>query len=202
MPFRFTPTQLTEVIIVEPRVFPDERGFFMETYKKSDFAAHGITDVFVQGNQSRSSKGTLRGLHYQKDPKGQGKLVRAMGGEIFDVVVDIRKGSPSYGNWLAVTLSSTNQKMLYVPRGFAHGFCVMSEQADVFYMTTEEYAPDYEAGICWNDPDLGIDWPIGDPKLSKRDKNWPRLRAADNNFQYDEMRAQSDAQANRRAGSI
>src|SRR5439155_828929 len=143
-------SQVSGVIIVEPRIFPDERGFFVETYKKSDFAAHGIADVFVQGNFSRSSKGTLRGLHYQKVPKEQGKLVRAMGGEIFDVVVDIRKGSPSYGNWLAVTLSSINQKMLYVPRGFAHGFCVMSEQADVFYMTTEEYAPDYEAGICWN----------------------------------------------------
>ena len=184
MPFRFTPTEISGVMIVEPRVFRDERGFFIETYKRSEFAAHGITDVFVQGNWSRSSKGTLRGLHYQKDPKGQGKLVGAMAGEIFDVIVDIRKGSPNYGKWLGVTLASKSHKMLYVPRGFAHGFCVVSEAADVVYMATAEYAPDCEAGICWNDPDLGIEWPIADPNLSRRDQNLPRLRDADNNFGY------------------
>src|SRR5919108_2290379 len=184
MPFRFTPTKFAEVMIVEPRVFPDERGCFMETYKRSEFTATGITDVFVQGNWSRSSKGTLRGLHYQKEPKGQGKLVGVMAGEIFDVVVDIRKGSPTHGKWLGATLSAKNRKMLYVPRGFAHGFCVLSEQADVVYMATEEYAPDCEAGICWNDPDLGIDWPIVAPNLSTRDQNLPRLRDADNNFTY------------------
>jgi dTDP-4-dehydrorhamnose 3,5-epimerase len=184
MPFRFTPTNFAEVMIVEPRVFPDERGFFMEAYKRSDLAAHGITDTFVQINQSRSSKDTVRGLHYQKDPKSQGKLIRTLSGEVFDVVVDIRKGSPTYGEWLGVSLSSTNNRMLYVPRGFAHGFCVLSEQADILYMVTEEYAPECEAGIIWNDQDLGIDWPVAEPKLSIRDKEWPSFRAADNNFQY------------------
>ena len=178
MPFRFIPTEMSGVMIVEPRVFPDERGFFIETYKRSEFAAHGITDVFVQGNWSRSSKGTLRGLHYQKEPKGQGKLVGAMAGEIFDVVVDIRKGSPKYGKWLGIKLSSKGQKMLYVPRGFAHGFCVVSEEADVVYMATAEYAPDCEAGICWNDPDLGIDWPIANPILSPKDAGAPPLQKA------------------------
>ena len=184
MPFRFTPTKFAEVMVVDPKVFPDERGFFMETYKRSDLAAHGITDAFVQTNQSRSSRDTLRGLHYQKNPKSQGKLVRTLSGEVFDVVVDIRKGSPTYGEWLGFSLSSTNNRMLYVPRGFAHGFCVLSEQADILYMVTEEYAPECEAGIIWNDRDLGIDWPIAEPMLSARDKNWPSLRAADNNFQY------------------
>jgi dTDP-4-dehydrorhamnose 3,5-epimerase len=184
MPFSFTPTEFLEVIIVEPKAFPDERGFFMEIYKQSDFAAHGITDAFIQGNFSRSSRDTLRGLHYQKEPKAQGKLVYTMAGEVFDVVVDIRKGSPMFGKWLGISLSSTNRKILYVPRGFAHGFCVVSEEADVMYMTTVEYAPDYEAGVRWNDPDLGINWPISEPKLSTRDKNWPWLKNADNNFRY------------------
>jgi dTDP-4-dehydrorhamnose 3,5-epimerase len=156
----------------------------METYKRSDLAVQGITDTFVQANQSRSSKDTLRGLHYQKEPKSQGKLVRTLSGEVFDVVVDIRKGSPTYGEWLGVSLSSKNNRMLYVPRGFAHGFCVLSDEADILYLVTEEYAPDCEAGIIWNDRDLGIDWPIAEPKLSKRDKNWPSLRGADSNFQY------------------
>ncbi len=184
MPFRFTETRFTEVKIIEPAMFPDERGFFMETYKRSALAAHGITDLFVQANQSRSSKDTLRGLHYQKEPKSQGKLVRTLNGEVFDVIVDIRKGSSTYGAWLGISLSSTNHRMLYVPAGFAHGFCVLSEQADIQYMVTEEYAPECEAGIAWNDRDLAIDWPVAEPKLSVRDKNWPSLRAADNNFEY------------------
>jgi dTDP-4-dehydrorhamnose 3,5-epimerase len=184
MPFRFAETEFRDVVVIEPTVFPDGRGFFKETYKRSEFATHGITDSFVQTNHSRSSRGTLRGLHYQKEPKGQGKLVLTIDGEVFDVVVDIRKGSPSYGKWLGVTLSSVNHRMLYVPRGFAHGFCVVSEEADVLYMTTAEYAQDYEAGIRWNDSDVGINWPVSEPKLSARDQNWPSLRDSDNNFVY------------------
>ena len=187
MPFVFTRSAIPDVWIIEPRVFSDERGFFMETYKRSEFAAQGIAETFVQSNHSKSSKGTLRGLHYQNPPKPQGKLIRALGGEIYDVAVDIRNGSPTFGNWVAVTLSAQNKRMLYVPAGFAHGFCVTSEDAEVQYMTTEEYAPELEAGIIWNDSDLAIDWPIAEPILSPRDRAWPPLRDADNNFRYKEQ---------------
>jgi dTDP-4-dehydrorhamnose 3,5-epimerase len=184
MPFRFTPTQIPEVLIVEPRVFPDERGFFMETYKRSEFAAQGIAESFVQMNHSKSSKGILRGLHYQKRPKAQGKLVHVLGGEIFDIAVDIRRGAPTFGRSVAVSLSAANKKMLYVPAGFAHGFCVVSDEAEIAYMTTEEYAPECEAGIRWDDPKLAIAWPIAAPRLSDRDQRWPGLEGADNNFLY------------------
>jgi dTDP-4-dehydrorhamnose 3,5-epimerase len=184
MPFNFTRTAIPEVLVIEPRVFSDLRGFFMETYKRSEFVAEGLTETFVQSNHSRSSKGILRGLHYQKHPHAQGKLVRALAGEIYDVAVDIRQGSPTLGKWVAVSLSSESKKMLYVPVGFAHGFCVVSEEAEVSYMGTEEYAPAYEAGVIWNDPDLGIDWPIAEPELSARDRAWPRLREADNNLRF------------------
>ena len=184
MPFRFTETEIPGVQIVEPRVLADDRGFFMETYKRSEFAAHGIAEAFLQGNHSMSTKGTLRGLHYQNHPKAQGKLVRALSGEIYDVVVDIRHGAPTFGKWVGVTLSSDNKNMLYVPIGFAHGFCVVSDEAEIAYMTTEEYAPECEAGICWNDPQLNIRWPIDKPQLSGRDRNWPGLKGADSNFHY------------------
>lgn len=184
MPFEFTPLEITGAVLIVPRVFPDERGFFMETYKRSEFAAEGITETFVQCNHSKSAKGILRGLHYQKYPHAQGKLVRALAGEIYDVAVDIRDGSPTFGQWVAVSLSSENKKMLYVPAGFAHGFCVISADAEIQYMTTEEYAPKFEAGVIWNDPDLDIDWPIVEPELSARDRAWPRLREADNNFRF------------------
>lgn len=182
MPFRFTPAAIPDILVIEPRVFPDQRGFFMETYKRSEFAAHGISEAFVQCNQSRSACGTLRGLHYQKNPRSQGKLVRALAGEIYDVVVDARQGSPSYGKWVAEVLTAENKKMLYVPPGFAHGFCVTSAEADISYMTTEEYAPALEAGIIWNDPELAIEWPVARPELSPRDQAWPPLKHADNNF--------------------
>lgn len=184
MPFRFTRTEIPEIMIVEPRVFPDERGFFMETYKRSEFAAQGIEESFVQMNHSKSSKGILRGLHYQKRPKAQGKLVHALAGEIFDVAVDIRRGAPTFGKSVAVSLSAENKKMLYVPAGFAHGFCVVSEEAAIAYMTTEEYAPECEAGIRWDDPQLAIAWPIAAPRLSSRDQAWPGFQGADNNFLY------------------
>ena len=184
MPFTFSPTEIAEVIVIEPRVFPDERGFFMETFKHSDFAAHGIDEQFLQSNQSRSTHGTLRGLHFQKTPKAQGKLVRALSGAIFDLAVDLRRGAPSYGQWVGVELSAENKKMLYVPPGFAHGFCVVSAEADILYMTTDEYAPTLESGIAWDDPDLNIAWPESAPQLSDKDRRWPRLRDAAGGFVY------------------
>ena len=184
MSFRFARAALPDVIVIEPRIFPDDRGFFMETYKRSDFASHGIAETFAQCNQSKSSKGVLRGLHYQKRPKAQSKLVWAVSGEIHDVVVDLRRDGPTYRKWIAVNLSADNKKILYVPVGFAHGFCVTSEEADIAYMTTQEYAPELEAGVIWNDSELAIDWPIAEPQVSDRDKGWPCLRDADNNFSY------------------
>src|SRR5687767_10611654 len=178
MPFLFTPTVIPEVVVIEPRVFPDERGFFMEGYKRSAFAAQGIADIFVQCNHSKSSRGILRGLHYQSQPKAQGKLIRALRGEIYDVAVDIRQGSSTFGKWIGDSLSAESKKMLYVPAGFAHGFCVISEDAEIQYMTTEEYAPELEGGVMWNDPDLAIDWPVAKPILSARDRAWPRFRDA------------------------
>jgi dTDP-4-dehydrorhamnose 3,5-epimerase len=184
MPFRFSSTSIPEVYVIEPSVFADERGFFMETYKQSDFAVRGIADTFTQCNHSKSAHGTLRGLHYQKNPRAQGKLVRVVLGEIYDVVVDLRRGGPTYGRWVGETLSRDNRKMVYVPRGFAHGFCVISEEAEVLYSSTDEYAPEHEAGVLWSDPELGITWPISEPQLSARDRAWPPLRDADNNFTY------------------
>lgn len=177
MPFRFERLEIPEVILIEPKVFSDERGFFMETYKYSNFAAFGIKERFVQDNHSRSVKGVLRGLHYQRPPKAQGKLVRVLVGEIFDVAVDIRKGSPTYGKWVGVMLSAENRWMLYIPPGFAHGFCVLSEEAEVTYKVTEEYSPEHDAGIIWNDPEIGIDWPVEQPILSAKDAGLPPLRA-------------------------
>lgn len=185
MPFTFTPLEIPDVILVEARAFPDDRGFFMETYKQSDFEKNGIPWNFVQDNYSHSSqRGVLRGLHYQKDPKAQGKLVLAIRGEIFDVAVDIRKGSPTYGKWVGVELSADNRRMLYVPVGFAHGFVVLSSEADVTYRVTEEYAPEADRGILWSDPDLAITWPIDSPLLSPKDEAMPLLKDADNNFQF------------------
>jgi dTDP-4-dehydrorhamnose 3,5-epimerase len=185
MPFRFIPVDLPEVIVIEPRVFPDERGFFMETYKHSEFCRNGIAAQFVQSNYSHSSRNTLRGLHYQKNPRAQGKLVSVAVGEVFDVVVDIRKGSPRYGRWSGVQLSAANRKILYIPAGFAHGVCVVSEEASLLYMVTDEYAPECETGVIWNDPALAIDWPVRHPRLSERDRRWPLLSEADNNFTYE-----------------
>ncbi len=185
MPFRFSRLEIPEVVHIEPMVFPDERGFFMESYKYSEFAAQGIKEPFVQENHSRSSRRILRGLHYQRGAKAQGKLVRAVLGDVFDVAVDLRKGSPTYGKWIAMVLSAENKRMLYIPPWCAHGFCVLSEEAEVVYKVTEEYAPKYEAGIVWNDSDLTIPWPINDPILSSRDRAWPGLRQADIDFVYE-----------------
>jgi dTDP-4-dehydrorhamnose 3,5-epimerase len=182
MPFQFQRLAIPDVLLVEAQTFDDNRGFFMETYKHSDFAAHGIADAFVQCNRSHSVRGVLRGLHYQIHPRAQAKLVSVLQGEIFDVAVDIRHGSPTYGRWVGERLSGQNGRMLYVPVGFAHGFCALSDRADVLYMVTDEYAPECDRGLLWNDPDIGIDWPITNPILSAKDAQLPTLRQADNNF--------------------
>ncbi|MDR5684527.1 MAG: dTDP-4-dehydrorhamnose 3,5-epimerase [Armatimonadota bacterium] len=185
MPFEFTRLEIPNVVLVRAKAFFDPRGFFMEGYRRSEFLANGISATFVQDNFSHSvRRGVLRGLHYQKDPKAQGKLVMVLRGEIYDVAVDIRQGSPTYGRWVAVTLSSSAHTMLYVPPGFAHGFCVLSDSADVLYKCTEEYAPELDRGIRWDDPDLAIPWPVEEPILSEKDRAWPGLREADNNYVY------------------
>ncbi len=177
----FEKTDLDGVVIVTPKVFGDARGFFMETYNIRDFVAAGIPDGFVQDNHSRSSKGVLRGLHYQY-PNWQGKLVRVLRGEIFDVAVDIRSASPTFGQWAGVTLSEDNKQQLYVPPGFAHGFCVTSDTADVAYKCTTTYRPEEEVSILWNDPDIGIDWPVDNPSLSDKDIDGITLKQAVRNL--------------------
>jgi dTDP-4-dehydrorhamnose 3,5-epimerase len=172
---KFTPTDLPGVVVIEPHVFPDDRGFFLEVYKKSDFISAGLDVEFVQQNHSRSVQGTLRGLHLQRPPRAQGKLVRAIAGEIFDVAADIRRESPTFGQWVSVALSAENQRSVYIPAGYAHGFCVVSPEAEVLYNTTDEYAPEFEWGVRWDDPVLGIRWPVSSPRLSARDSAWPGL---------------------------
>lgn len=175
MPFTFEPTALEAAIIIIPRVFADERGFFLESFKKSEFEAAGLPGRFVQENHSQSARGILRGLHFQRAPKAQGKLVRVIAGEIFDVAVDVRPDSSTYLKWVGVTLSADNQRQFYIPPGCAHGFAVVSDEAQVIYKTTEEYAPELESGLRWDDPKLGITWPVGAPVVSGRDQNWPYL---------------------------
>lgn len=168
-------TALPEVLLIEPDVFPDARGFFMESFHARKYAEHGIPESFVQDNHSRSTRGVLRGLHYQLD-RPQGKLVHVVSGEVFDVAVDIRRGSPRFGEWVGVTLSGENHRQLYVPPGFAHGFCVLSETVDFLYKCTDFYRPDDEYGIAWNDPAIDIDWPDMDYLLSDKDRALPLLR--------------------------
>jgi len=183
MPFKFKKLEIPDVILIEPVVFTDERGFFIETFKASDFKANNISYEFVQDNHSKSRKGVLRGLHYQLKPMEQGKLVRCIKGKIWDVAVDIRKGSPWYRKWVGVELSEENKLMLWIPPGFAHGFVAL-EDAEVIYKCTKEYAPQYDRGIIWNDPELAIHWPIKNPILSLKDANLPNLKDAENNFEY------------------
>ncbi len=160
--------KLEGVLLVTPKVFGDDRGFFMETYNQAVAKEVGLPTNFVQDNHSKSSKGVLRGLHYQY-PQWQGKLVRVVQGEIFDVAVDIRHGSPTYGEWVGYTLNDENKQQLYVPEGFAHGFVVTSDTAEVVYKCTDVYAPDQEGSLLWNDPEIGIDWPVDEPLLSAKD---------------------------------
>ncbi|MAX18180.1 MAG: dTDP-4-dehydrorhamnose 3,5-epimerase [Nitrospina sp.] len=168
-------TELEGVLLIEPTIHIDSRGRFFESYEKEKYRALGIREDFVQDNQSLSNKNVLRGLHYRVDPE-QAKLVRVVKGEVFDVVVDIRKGSPTFGEWQSFILSSTNFLQLYVPVGFAHGFCVLSDVAEFLYKVSEYYSAEKEKGILWNDPDIGINWPISNPVLSDKDEGNPRLR--------------------------
>jgi len=171
---RALPTALPGVLLVEPVVHRDSRGFFLETYHQQRYREAGIAGTFVQDNHSRSVRGTLRGLHFQLR-RPQGKLVRALAGEMFDVAVDIRRGSPTFGRWFGARLSAENFLQIYVPPGFAHGFCVTSEVGEVEYKCTELYDPEDELGIAWNDPEIGIEWPLPEPLLSAKDKAAPRL---------------------------
>jgi dTDP-4-dehydrorhamnose 3,5-epimerase len=175
-----TPTALPEVLLIEPKVFGDDRGFFFESYNRRAFAeACGIDVDFVQDNHSRSAQNVLRGLHYQIE-QAQGKLVRVVAGEVFDVAVDIRKSSPDFGKWVGMRLSADNKRMLWVPPGFAHGFLVVSAAAEFLYKTTDYYAPQHERCIAWNDPQLAIDWPLaGAPILSAKDQLGKRLTEAE-----------------------
>ena len=178
---KFTPTPIPDVILIEPIVYGDQRGFFMETYQAKRFAEHGIPTEFVQDNHSGSGQGTLRGLHYQIRST-QGKLVRVVAGEIFDVAVDLRRSSPTFSKWVGTKLSAENRHQLWVPKGFAHGFYVLSEWAEVLYKATDYYAPEWERAILWNDPKIGIDWPLLDgrePILSEKDQQGKRFKEAD-----------------------
>ncbi len=172
-------TALPDVLLAEPKVFGDARGFFLESWNAKAFAEAGITAAFVQDNHSRSPRGVLRGLHYQiRQP--QGKLVRVVAGEVFDVAVDLRRSAPTFGRWAGERLSAENKRMLWIPPGFAHGFLVLSESADFLYKTTDYYAPEHERVLAWNDPELGIKWPLaGTPTLSARDAAGTRLRDAE-----------------------
>jgi dTDP-4-dehydrorhamnose 3,5-epimerase len=177
--FKFTETEIEGVYIIEPIVFGDNRGYFMETYNYNEFKEAGLDMVFVQDNQSKSKKGVLRGLHFQKT-HSQGKLVRVIEGEVFDVAVDLRKDSKTYGKWVGVILSKDNKKQFYIPEGFAHGFLVLSDEAEFTYKCTDFYHPEDEGGIAWNDPDIGVKWPMeGIDKviLSDKDKNNKRLES-------------------------
>lgn len=182
MSFNFKRLQIPDVILIEPKIYTDHRGFFVETYKNSEFIENGITDRFVQDNWSHSIKGTLRGLHFQQPPKTQAKLVMVLRGQVFDVAVDIRKDSATFGQWVGLTLTEKNAQMLYIPAGFAHGFCVLSDEADFVYKVSAEYSQELDSGIFWNDPAIGIDWPISDPLVSEKDARLPLLKNIDSVF--------------------
>jgi len=178
---KFIPTNLPDVILIQPALFEDQRGFFLETYRKDRFSGNGIEAEFVQDNHSGSTKGVLRGLHYQVR-RAQGKLVRVIAGEIFDVAVDIRRSSPTFGSWTSALLSSENRHQLWVPAGFAHGFCVLSDWAEVTYKTTDYYAPEWERTLLWNDPKIGIGWPVTsglEPLVSLKDADGKLLADAE-----------------------
>lgn len=167
----FVPTRIPDIILIKPKVYEDPRGYFMETYRVDRFSVGGIPQTFVQENQSLSQRGVLRGLHYQIR-QAQGKLVRVISGEIFDIAVDIRRSSPTFGQWIGIILSAENRQQLWIPVGFAHAFLVLSEQAEVVYKVTDYYAPEWERSILWNDPQIGIEWPLKEnsfPILSKKD---------------------------------
>lgn len=182
MAYAFKRMKIPDVILVIPDIFKHERGYLMESYKKSEFKKNGINLDFVQDNHIKSKKGAIHGLHYQLNPYAQGKLVRVIKGSIFDVAVDIRKGSPTYGLYVAVKLTATNKKMLYIPPGFAHGVCSLEDKTEFVYKNTAEYSPKHRREIFWKDPEINIKWPKIKNIVSEKDKNAPFLRDADNNF--------------------
>jgi len=175
MPFQFSSTPIDGLMIIQPRVFSDDRGFFLESYKQSDFTSHGIHEEFVQENLSRSVRNTIRGLHYQLQPHGQGKLVQVVRGTAWDVAVDLRKDSPTYGQWYGIELSEEDQTLFWLPAGFAHGFAALSETVDFLYKVTSEYCREAERAVRWNDPEIGIQWPVDQPLLSEKDAQNPLL---------------------------
>ena len=180
MPFEFLPQKISDVILIKPVFFKDDRGFFVETYKESDFIQNGIKENFVQDNYSKSFAKVLRGLHYQKSPYSQAKLVRCVKGEILDVAVDIRPESPTFKQHIKVRLTEDNQELVYIPKGFAHGYVVLSDTAEIHYKTSAEYNPSAERGILWNDEEIGIDWGIDyEPVISLKDKSLPKIKEAD-----------------------
>ena len=177
---QFFRLDIPDVVLFEPKVFGDERGFFFESFNEKVFEqATGLEREFVQDNHSKSQQGVLRGLHYQLPPMAQGKLVRVVSGEVFDVAVDIRRSSPTFGRWVGAVLTGENKKQLWVPEGFAHGFLTLSDSAEFLYKTTEFYAPEHERSIAWNDPALGIEWPIDAPRVSEKDARAGTLESAD-----------------------
>jgi len=174
--FTFTPQSIADVILVSPKLREDERGFFAETYNEPVFRQNGIDVTFIQDNHSQSQQGVLRGLHFQRGPFAQDKLVRVVEGAVFDVAVDLRQGSNTFGKWVGVTLSAENKEMLFIPKGFAHGFAVLSETAQFLYKTSNVYSPQHDGGVRWNDPEINISWPISSPQLSEKDNNLPLLK--------------------------
>ena len=181
--FTFKKLEIPDVLVIQTKIFSDKRGFFLESFKESEFISNGINKKLVQDNISHSTRGVLRGLHFQKNPKPQAKLVTVIKGKIFDVAVDIRKNSPTYGKWVSQILSEEEHNLLYVPEGFAHGFCVLSEEADVYYKVSNEYSSEHEDGIMWNDPNLNISWPLTDVIVSDKDKQLPLLENLENSFE-------------------
>jgi dTDP-4-dehydrorhamnose 3,5-epimerase len=176
MGFTFIPLDLQEVLLVEPDTYQDDRGFFRETFKASAFRSGGVGDAFVQANVSRSSAGVLRGLHFQRPPAGVAKLVSVAQGRIFDVAADVREDSPTLGRWVGAELSAADGRSLFVPEGFAHGFVALEDDTVVTYLMTGEFSPEHDTGVRWDDPDLGIDWPLAAPILSEKDRALPTLR--------------------------
>ncbi|HPW77152.1 MAG: dTDP-4-dehydrorhamnose 3,5-epimerase [Candidatus Omnitrophica bacterium ADurb.Bin292] len=174
----FIQTEIEGVVVIEPRIFPDPRGCFFESYRKDFFRQNGIPDDFVQDNNSVSARGVLRGLHFQIEPKAQAKLIRVVRGSVYDVAVDLRQGSKTYARYFGTVLSGENRKMLYIPKGFAHGFCVLEDETEFFYKCSEFYSPEHERGIIWNDPEISIAWPRLDCDfiLSEKDCHYPTLK--------------------------
>lgn len=187
MSANFIKTDFPGLVVIQPKIFRDERGYFLEVFSEIEFSKAEIREHFVQDNQSHSIKGVLRGLHYQTDPMAQGKLIRCIKGEIYDVAVDLRIGSPTYLKHFCITLSEINQTQVYIPSGFAHGFCTLSDTATIVYKVTKPYSPKHEKGIIWNDPKLNIEWPISSPILSEKDSRLPLIDQTEHRFEYSQQ---------------